>query len=336
MSKLGLQLIDELFTLLNNESIYEYTIAKYEDVAQMVKVMVDAFYFGPVKDPCVSLLPSRIYADWCYVWIISTWHKKSYFCAKHKYSRELVGACCAEDEEETSMEPYESFLYDVQQEKGFVGSLNELCAELKKDFVEEQIKIGSAWYIENLCVDPAHRNKGIAKRLIQESVSLAKTLKPYRIVFAECSNSISFRCFQKCGFTCFRELKYKDWEHPKKSGNFPLQKYNSISMYDTLRLIIVVCLRFTSHSKTFFFFLVVKKFFLNLYIVFPYLIVGTEPNYFWQLKKGTRYLFFFSINSYTFLFCCCMNNQSNQIQTCCTFSMLARIVIVWISLFDCY
>jgi len=67
----------------------------------------------------------------------------------------------------------------------------------------------SALQFISLCVDERFSNRGLAKRLIEESMRLAERLK-VDCIFALATNVVSQRVLQKAGFAAWRSANYED------------------------------------------------------------------------------------------------------------------------------
>jgi len=242
MSSHALDLTDNLFELIDNEPVVKYVIMQGEHVAEAVKVLSEAFQYDEVKEPPNDHVPHRIFIDFYSDWMVHFWHKNTFVVAMHKYNGSLIGLSLGEDYDDTTIVPvYEDFLYDLPNEKPYIDQILTLCTDLKQEWINQHRSKGPIFYLEVLAVERKYRNRGIATQLVRESVKISERLKyekNFHTILAECANNISLICFQKCGFRCIRELKYKDWEYPKNSGQHPLEKFDKVPLYDTLRFVI--------------------------------------------------------------------------------------------------
>ncbi|ETO34134.1 hypothetical protein RFI_02960 [Reticulomyxa filosa] len=192
MSIHALDLLDNVFELVDKEPVVEYVILKEEHVSEALKVLNDAFQYDEVKEPPNQHVPYRIFIDFYGDWIAHFWQKQTFVAALHKYNRSVIGICLGEHYDDTTIPPpYNDILYDVEKEKPYIEKIFALCDDLKLEWVRKHREKGPMFYIEILAVQYKYRNRGIATNLIRESVRIAQQLKPqfgFHTVFAECAN----------------------------------------------------------------------------------------------------------------------------------------------------
>mmetsp|Transcript_15419 Transcript_15419/g.27811 ORF Transcript_15419/g.27811 Transcript_15419/m.27811 type:complete len:236 (+) Transcript_15419:189-896(+) len=99
---------------------------------------------------------------------------------------------------------------------------------------------GNVWHMWMLGVDKEYGKLGIGSSLIRENLKMARD-RGFAFAVADCTSSFSSKAFQKQGFKLHTRLKYKDYEFPPKSGNFPMrEEYGEKPGFDSLDFMVNV------------------------------------------------------------------------------------------------
>jgi len=183
----------------------------------------------------------RIFFDYYYNWLISAWPSGTQIASRHKYNKSIIAVAFSDDVDDIFRPEDESFLLDINKEKWYFDRVWDLTHDLHLDFVNKLREKGPIFCLEFAAVLPKYRNRGISTGLLQELLQVAQKLIPqkhFHTVFGECITTISYELCVKLGFTCIRELMYKDWEYPKGSEIYPLAEYDKLRWYNAYRLVI--------------------------------------------------------------------------------------------------
>lgn len=86
-----------------------------------------------------------------------------------------------------------------------------------------------------LCVDPRFGGRGLARKLIQLTEELTRTMD-YPLIISEATSEFSARAFLKAGFHCQKTLQYDTFTFD--NGEQPFQQLASTGVHKNARLMV--------------------------------------------------------------------------------------------------
>ena len=163
-------------------------------------------------------------------------------------NNEMIGVCLNKDYYATTSKWKQDFYADLKKKNeyyyfDFLHKLldklyynsnvdNKIMGSCGKDCIGV---IGNVYYISYIASSRFHTHQGISTKLLKYCLQQIAVGKGYKFAISECTNDWSCKCFVKNGFKSINAIKYRDFEYPIKSNEYPIRevsaKFNAPQMY---------------------------------------------------------------------------------------------------------